>query len=74
MARKARTIQSRGRRVNRFTLSTIAASIVAFVIYVVVTILSAIVLARDDKDNIPLVAWLIGGMLYSATVIQLLGV
>ena len=59
---------------NRFTLSTIAASIVAFVIYVVVTILFAIVLARDDKDNIPLVAWLIGGMLYSATVIQLLGV
>ena len=59
---------------NRFTLSTIAASIVAFILYMAITILSAIVLARDDKDNIPLVAWLIGGMLYSATVIQLLGV
>ena len=59
---------------NRFTLPTIAASIVAFVIYVAVTILCAIVLARDDEDNIPLVAWLIGGMLYSATVIQFLGV
>ena len=59
---------------NRFTWSTIAASIVAFVIYVAVTILCAIVLARDDEDNVPLVAWLIGGMLYSATVIQLLGV
>ena len=59
---------------NRFTCSTIAASIVAFVLYMAITILSAIVLARDDKDNIPLVAWLIGGMLYSATVVQLLGV
>lgn len=59
---------------NRFTLSTIAASIVAFVLYMAITILFAIVLARDDKDNIPLVAWLIGGMLYSATVVQLLGV
>lgn len=45
---------------NRFTCSTIAASIVAFVLYMAITILSAIVLARDDKDNIPLVAWLIG--------------
>jgi len=60
--------------VNRFTLSTIAASIVAFVLYMAITILFAVVLARDDNDNIPLVAWLIGGMLYSATVIQLLGV
>ena len=59
---------------NRFTLSTIAASIVAFVLYMAITFLFAIVLARDDNDNIPLVAWLIGGMLYSATVIQLLGV
>lgn len=59
---------------NRFTWSTIATLIVAFVLYMAITILSAIVLARDDKDNIPLVAWLIGGMLYSATVIQLLGV
>ena len=59
---------------NRFTLSTIVASIVAFGLYMAITILFAIVLARDDKDNIPLVAWLIGGMLYSATVIQLLGV
>lgn len=59
---------------NRFTWSTIAASIVAFVLYMAITILFAIVLARDDEDNIPLVAWLIGGMLYSATVIQLLGV
>lgn len=59
---------------NRFTWSTIVASIVAFVLYIAITILFAIVLARDDKDNIPLVAWLIGGMLYSATVIQLLGV
>lgn len=59
---------------NKFTWSTIAASIVALVLYMAITILSAIVLARDDKDNIPLVAWLIGGMLYSATVIQLLGV
>ncbi len=59
---------------NRFTLSTIAASIVAFVLYMAITILFAVVLARDDNDNIPLVAWLIGGMLYSATVIQLLGV
>ena len=59
---------------NRFTCSAIAASIVAFILYMAITILSAIVLARDDKDNIPLVAWLIGGMLYSATVIQLLGV
>lgn len=59
---------------NRFTWSTIAASIVAFVLYMAVTILCAIVLARDDEDNIPLVAWLIGGMLYSATVVQLLGV
>ena len=59
---------------NRFTWSTIAASIVAFVLYMAITILFAIVLARDDKDNIPLVAWLIGGMLYSATVVQLLGV
>lgn len=59
---------------NRFTWSTIAASIVALVLYMAITILSAIVLTRDDKDNIPLVAWLIGGMLYSATVIQLLGV
>jgi len=60
--------------VNRFTWSTIAASIVAFGLYMAITILFAIMLARDDKDNIPLVAWLIGGMLYSATVIQLLGV
>ena len=59
---------------NRFTLSTIAASIVAFGLYMAITILFAIVFARDDKDNIPLVAWLIGGMLYSATVVQLLGV
>lgn len=59
---------------NRFTWSTIAASIVAFVLYMAITILFAVVLARDDKDNIPLVAWLIGGMLYSATVVQLLGV
>lgn len=59
---------------NRFTWSTIAASIVAFGLYMAVTILCAIVLARDDEDNIPLVAWLIGGMLYSATVVQLLGV
>ena len=59
---------------NRFTWSTIAALIVSLVIYMAITILFAIVLARDDKDNIPLVAWLIGGMLYSATVIQLLGV
>lgn len=59
---------------NRFTWSTIAASIVAFGLYMAITILFAIMLARDDKDNIPLVAWLIGGMLYSATVIQLLGV
>lgn len=59
---------------NRFTWSTIAASIVAFVLYMAITFLFAIVLARDDEDNIPLVAWLIGGMLYSATVIQLLGV
>ena len=59
---------------NRFTWSTIAASIVAFVLYMAITILFAVVLARDDKDNIPLVAWLIGGMLYSATVAQLLGV
>ena len=59
---------------NRFTCSTIAASIVAFGLYMAITILFAIVLARDDEDNIPLVAWLIGGMLYSATVIQLLGV
>jgi len=62
---------------NRFTWSTIAASIVAFVLYMAITILFAIVLARDDNDDIPLVAfvaWLIGGMLYSATVIQLLGV
>lgn len=61
-------------RMNRFTLTTIIASIVAFVLYMAITILFAIVLARDDEDNIPLVAWLIGGMLYSATVIQLLGV
>ena len=59
---------------NRFTWSTIVTLIVAFVLYMAITIFSAIVLARDDKDNIPLVAWLIGGMLYSATVIQLLGV
>ena len=59
---------------NRFTLSTIAASIVAFVLYMAITFLFAVVLARDDEDNIPLVWWLIGGMLYSATVIQLLGV
>lgn len=59
---------------NKFTWSTIAASIVAFILYMAITILSAIVLARDDEDNIPLVAWIIGGMLYSATVIQLLGV
>ena len=59
---------------NRFTWSTIAASIVAFGLYMAITILFAIMLARDDKDNIPLVAWLIGGMLYSATVIQLLSV
>jgi len=60
--------------VNRFTWSTIEASIVAFGLYMAITILFVIMLARDDKDNIPLVAWLIGGMLYSATVIQLLGV
>ena len=54
--------------------SIIIASIVAFVLYVAITILSAIVLARDDKDNIPLVAWLIGGMLYSETVVQFLSV
>ena len=59
---------------NRFTWSTIAALIVSLVLYMAITILSAIVLTRDDKDDIPLVAWLIGGMLYSATVIQLLGV
>lgn len=59
---------------NRFTWSTIAASIVALVLYMAITILSAIVLTRDDKDDIPLVAWLIGGMLYSATVVQLPGV
>ena len=59
---------------NRFTWSTIAASIVAFVLYMAITMLCAIVLARDDEDNIHLVAWLIGGMLYSATVIQFLGV
>ena len=59
---------------NRFTWSTIAASIVAFGLYMAITILFAIVFARDDKDNIPFVAWLIGGMLYAATVIQLLGV
>ena len=59
---------------NRFTWSTIAASIVAFGLYMAITILFAIVLARDDEDNIPLVAWLIGGMLYSATVVQLLSV
>lgn len=59
---------------NRFTLSTIASSIVAFDLYMAITIFSAIVLARDDKDDIPLVAWLIGGMLYSATVVQFLGV
>ena len=59
---------------NRFTLSTIAASIVAFVLYMAITMLCAIVLARDDEDNIPLVAWLIGGMLYSATVVQFLSV
>lgn len=59
---------------NRFTWSTIAASIVAFGLYMAITILFAIVLTRDDNDNIPLVAWLIGGMLYSATVVQLLGV
>ena len=59
---------------NRFTLSTIAASIVAFVLYMAITSLCAIVLARDDEDNIPLVAWLIGGMLYSATVVQFLSV
>ena len=59
---------------NRFTLSTIAASIVAFVLYMAITFLFAIVVARDDEDNIPIVAWLIGGMLYSATVVQLLGV
>ena len=59
---------------NRFTWSTIEASIVAFGLYMAITILFVIMLARDDKDNIPLVAWLIGGMLYSATVIQLLGV
>ena len=59
---------------NKFTWSTIAASIVAFILYMAITILSAIVLARDDEDNSPLVAWIIGGMLYSATVIQLLGV
>ena len=45
---------------NRFTLSTIAALIVSLVLYMAITILFAIVLARDDKDNIPLVAWLIG--------------
>lgn len=59
---------------NRFTLSTIASSIVAFILYMAITILSAIVLTRDDEDNIPLVAWLIGGMLYSVTVVQLLSV
>ncbi len=59
---------------SRFTWSTVAASIVAFVLYMAITMLCAIVLARDDEDNIPLVAWLIGGMLYSATVIQFLGV
>lgn len=63
---------------NRFTWSTIAALIVSLGLYIgfymEITILFAIVLTRDDKDNIPLVAWLIGGMLYSATVIQLLGV
>ena len=59
---------------NRFTWSTIAASIVAFGLYMAITFLFAVVLARDDKDNIPLVAWLIGGMLYSATVVQLLSV
>ena len=57
-----------------FTLTTISTLIVAFSLYVAITIIFAIVLTRDDKDNIPLVAWLIGGMLYSATVIQLLGV
>ena len=59
---------------SRFTWLTVAASIVAFVLYMAITMLCAIVLARDDEDNIPLVAWLIGGMLYSATVIQFLGV
>lgn len=59
---------------NGFTWSTIAASIVALVLYMAITIFSAIVLTRDDKDDIPLVAWLIGGLLYSATVVQLLGV
>lgn len=57
-----------------FTLTTISVLIVAFSLYMAITIIFAIVLTRDDKDNIPLVAWLIGGMLYSATVIQLLGV
>ena len=60
---------------NRFTCSTIAALIVSLVLYMAITILFAIMIARDDEDNIiPLVAWLIGGMLYSATVVQLLGV
>ena len=59
---------------NRFTCSAVAALIVTFVLYMAITILFAVVLARDDEDNIPLVAWLIGGMLYSATVVQLLGV